>query len=526
MNSRVHDMKKLFVLLFVVICGSIWAQDFGFGFDDTAESTGAGPVSVKISGEIGAEFLGFVHDFKTKEKARVATLGDVLSGALNFSASGANVDAYIGFNLSASAFRDLANISSASPNYTPLILDEAYLRAYIGPVNIEAGLRKLTWGRADSLGPLDVVNPLDYTDLTNITDIMSIKIARPMVHVSWNMDGFSKLEGVFIPNFTGHRFADKGRWMSSQVSSVPDLIKTGIKERIYEKLDSGLLLQLANSTLFDPNQEFYKEFYSGLESNLMNYFNNYEFSGLDTGGLEYFQAGLRFSTTVKGIDFGAQYFYGNLFRPSYSLVDGIDALLMQINNNFDPTPPPSVDFDKVDASVLFPKIYYNRYHQFGIDYAQVLFDFNIRAEAAFHLTEDYKGDNGAIVNPFIGWSLGFDRDIVWGINANIQCNETVRLLDSKVGENPVLDIEADTKVTSTRFTMRVAKSFLRDNLETKVTAIWDLENSDCYIIPGITWTVRDFTADLSAGIFAGKESGELGQYWRNSFISLGIKYSF
>jgi hypothetical protein len=38
---------------------------------------------------------------------------------------------------------------------------------------------------------------------------------------------------------------------------------------------------------------------------------------LDTSTLEYFQGGLRFTTTLGPADFGAQYYYGLHSRPSY-----------------------------------------------------------------------------------------------------------------------------------------------------------------------------------------------------------------
>jgi hypothetical protein len=95
-----------------------------------------------------------------------------------------------------------------------------------------------------------------------------------------------------------------------------------------------------------------------------------------------------------------------------------------------------------------------------------------------------------------------------------------------VGSNPVLDSEAETGATATRLTMRLSKQFLRDNLECKTTAIWDIEDEGCYIIPAVAWTIMDVTAELSAGVFAGREAGELGQYWENSFVKLGLKYSF
>jgi hypothetical protein len=156
----------------------------------------------------------------------------------------------------------------------------------------------------------------------------------------------------------------------------------------------------------------------------------------------------------------------------------------------------------------------------------VLAGFNLRAEFAAHITEDIGGDDGAVKNPFLGWSLGFDRDLVWGINANIQCNETIRLMNDGVGDNPALDTEADTSQTATRLTLGLSKKFLRDDLEVKFTNIWDIENMDLYLIPGVTWNIKDVTAELSAGIFTGRAGGELSQYHKNNYLRTALSYSF
>ncbi|MDR2479106.1 MAG: hypothetical protein LBD48_07325 [Treponema sp.] len=509
MKKPCRTIAVLFLL--ALNAAGLAAQDFGFGFEEAAgEGSAALPVSVKTSGEIGAAFLGYVHDFGDKAQLQAASLGDVVSGSLNFGASGANVDAFIGLNLSAASIGELFGGGPGAPLYTPLILDEAFLRAYFGPVNIEAGLRKLTWGRADSLGPLDIVNPLDYSDLTRIADIKAIKIARPMVHLSWNMDSFSKLEAVFLPNFAGHRFAASGRWAPAQFGEYPALIQDAMTTQILNHY-----LSMAGALLPIQPQ---------MEAELLNYFNNNSTFGPVTSGLEYFQTGLRYTATIASVDIGAQYFYGNLFRPSYEIMGSVDGFLADLKRKFDVSG--TLVITDINPSLLMPTIKYNRYHQFGLDYAQVLAGFNVRAEFAVHLTEDFSGDDGAVHNPFIGWSAGFDRDLVWGINANIQCNETVRLLNGKVGSNPVLDCEADTSATATRLTVQLSRKFLKDNLECKTTAIWDIEDKGCYIIPGITWVIKDITTELSAGVFAGTDSGELGQYWENSFVKIGMKYSF
>ena len=182
-------MKKCVMCIMCVMLCAVPGGVFGFGFDDEDEpSTPA--LNVALGGEVEAQFLAYVYDFDSGEKFKAADLGDMVLGKLNFGASGANVEAYIGLNLSSRSLYDLSRIGANTAAYTPLILDEAYLQAFFGPVGIEAGYRKLAWGKADSMGPLDIINPLDYSDLTNITDIMAIKIARPMFHLTWNTGGF------------------------------------------------------------------------------------------------------------------------------------------------------------------------------------------------------------------------------------------------------------------------------------------------------------------------------------------------
>ncbi|MDR0301344.1 MAG: hypothetical protein LBI04_03420, partial [Treponema sp.] len=411
-------MKKFLILLLVFTCAGVWAQDFGFGFGDDSEavSSSASSAKVKVSGDITVELSPFVHDFGKEEGAQEISFWDMVSGTLNFSASGSNIEAFASFNLNADAIRELgdANPMLDDPTYTPLIMNEAYLKAYIGAVNIEAGLRKLTWGKADSPGPLDVTNPMDYTDLRYITDTLACKIARPMIHVTWNAGAFSKLEGVFIPNFAGHRFAMDGRWRPSQYDSIRSNAEAGISSIADEKLKL-----MASDPAFIPiymaNHNIMNEVLIGVGGGLAYLGEDPSFPS--TGAFENFQAGLHYTTTIGSADIGAQYFYGNLFRPNFTIA-GIDAYLEDLAKNILSGADP-IKYD--NTSMISPQLKYTRYHQIGVDYAQVLFGFNVRAEAAFNLTEDFSGDDGSVQNPFIGWSLGFDRDLFLGVNLNLQC---------------------------------------------------------------------------------------------------------
>jgi hypothetical protein len=75
-------------------------------------------------------------------------------------------------------------------------------------------------------------------------------------------------------------------------------------------------------------------------------------------------------------------------------------------------------------------------------------------------------------------------------------------------------------------TASLSRSFLRNELELRATAIWGIEDMDFYIIPAVTWTRGDVALEVSAGIFAGNKKGELGQYRDNAFVKTVLSYSF
>jgi hypothetical protein len=462
-------------------------DDFGFGFGDEDSDavpaiTAASAPAVKIAGEVSGQLLGYVNDF---DDIQNTSLGDVFSGKLNFSASGSNADAVLNFNL-----------TPVFDNASPLTIDEAYIRGYFGALHIEAGLRKLTWGRADSLGPMDVINPLDYSDLSAMTDIMGIKIARPMLHASYSVGSFSKIEAVFVPWFQGVRFAQAGRWAPAQMTALPAQMSAATVAYIAASVPANLAPAL-----------------DAILSNLPTDAPSFDYPPTTT--LEYAQAGVRFTTTIGSSDLGAQYYFGRLPRPAVTL-SGVKDFWQHV----DPVADPPY------TGTIAPIIAYNWYHQVGVDFARVIAGFNLRAELAANLTDDLAGDDGAVYNPSVGWSLGFDRDLFAGINLNLQANESVRLFHDKIGDNIALDAEAGSDMTSTRITAVLSKKLFRDELELKVTGIVGIEDSDFYILPGMVWSKGDLVLELSGGVFGGDEDGELGQYHRNSYVKTVVKYSF
>ncbi|MDR1839931.1 MAG: hypothetical protein LBQ93_10165 [Treponema sp.] len=495
-------MKRLFLpailLILPVIC---LAQSFGF--EDADEDNSGFPFTLDIGGKVEAGLTLFFHDFKSKKNNEYVSIPDLAKAYASFDINSKYVQVFTAFNLSSRSLEELVN-GELKSEYSPLIIDEMWVRGYLNRFSIQAGYVKLRWGRMYSPGPLDIVNPLDYSDLTNLTDSRAMKIARPMLRASYRAGNFSQIEAVFLPNFAPARFDQSGRWAPGEYSNMTSVFSQGVMNRALEKYSqytSQILM------LFPYASAGFSSFSPEFPS---------------TSNIDYFQTGLRFNTVIGPSDLGFQYFYGNYMRPSVSL-NGVDNFIDDLMiKNYPPSMPPYTG----NPNLLSVHIEYSRYHQFGVDYSQVLFGFTVRAEAAVHITSDLSGSDGNVKNPFLAWSLGFDRDIFTGVNFNVQCNETIRLFNSKVGDNPALDSEAGTDVTSTRLILQVSKNFFRDRLECKFVNICDIEDKGLVLIPSIAWAVNNTRIEMSAGFFTGDEDSELGQYRDNSYVKLKFVYSF
>ena len=409
----------------------------------------------------------------------------------------------LNFKLSPST---LVSSASGSLSQTPPVIDELYLRVFLGPLTLETGLRKLAWGRADIQGPLDVTNPLDYTDLTKAGDTMGRKIARPMIHASLPLGGASTVEAVFIPSFQGHRYS-----LDTDDHWYPTAITSGRRDRMIDDLigELGRILPSAYSPLVSGIGVSMKNQAAGLTSSDLP----------DTRGLEYAQGGLRFTTTLGPADIGAQYYHGHLFRPAFTL-NGADDLLAAVSAN-----PASIASWTSTPPVLTPHISYSRYHQIGFDYTQVIFDVSFRAEVAAHITGDLGGDDGDVYNPFLAWSAGFDRDIV-GLTFFVEVDESIRLLNDELGSNAALDTEAGSPLTTTALTTQLSRTFFQDRLEAKFGLLWHIEAGDVYLMPSLSYSMDNVEAVLSGGIFAGRDGGELSQYRNKAYIKTALSYAF
>jgi len=497
-----RNLVLILVIILIPLVGIAAQEDFGFGdfafddegfgFQESSSSGGRAALSVNIGGKAAAGFTGFLDICDSAENFKETRLGDVFSGSLNFDAGGSAAQGVINLN-----FRP------AFDGFSPVEIDEAYVRAFFGPVTVLGGIRKISWGKADSFGPLDVINSLDYRDLTKLSDPQSVKIARPMLHSTWSAGSFTKLEAVFVPWFQGHKFATTGRWAPGQVNYLRAVITETLTTAEY---------RIKNAPSFPAHldkDEILAEI-PLIGASLENSIDNENFYP-DTGSLKYAQAGLRFTTSIGSSDFGFQYYFGRLPRP---VVNGLN---------------PNGFFSLVDGlhpEALVPDINYNYYHQIGADFARVISGFNLRAEFGANITKDLDGTDGNVENPALVWSLGFDRDLIANINLNLQGTGRFTLFHDKINSDPLVDCQAGSKITSTRLTAVFSRKFLRDELELKVSGLWGIEDKDFLVMPSVVWSRNDVSAELSMGFFGGDREGELGQYRDNGFAKVMLTYKF
>lgn len=451
--------KRIFIVFIfaqTTFVMSVGAQETFNPFD---EVDGDKKSAISIGGEVSAGAALFFEDMKNGTNE--IRIGDLVKARLNFNATGKFVEAAIKLKL--------------TPRFdggTPLELDEAFLNVFpVSSYIISLGLKKISWGKADSNSVLDVINPHDYSDLSELTEENIPKTARPLIHLAANFGSAAKLELVFLPWFLGDKFAESGRWQPQESRDMQKMIAD------FRTMHPAAVVN------YNP---------AGIE---------------ELSKLSYYQYGARISASASHVDFGFQVYSGFLPRPSYDI---------KIEPSFIPT---NVNINQD----------YNRYSQFGGDCAFELLGFNIRAEAAINLTSDFSGDDGSVYNGAIYWSFGFDRDVAGLFNINLQCSEKIiqrHEETQKTGINKLYDTESDTHLTNTRITSKISRGFFKDNFRIKFISLWDIEYKNAVLIPSIAYSLGDYDFELSCGVFTGESKGELGQYHENSFIKALAKFVF
>jgi hypothetical protein len=490
-------------LLLIFGTAETGAQDFGFGSTDASSSV----PDVKVSGSLAFSVLAFPYELDSGDFADSAALPEA---RLNFEARVASAEGKLGFRVDRNL---LANNPAA-------LLDEAWLRIYAGKAIIQAGLQRLTWGRADSLSVLDIVNPRDLSNLT-LRDENERKIAMPMVKLSGSLGERTTVDAVYLPWFEGDRIAVSGPWVPAALATGKASLEAAMADELYDAYAAStwaaVYAQAYSQTLTASGLAAFSNTTAIAAANAqvaaaapaLTARANAEaaaaladpFASPNTRGLDYGQAGARLSAGLGAVDLGLQYFYGYLTTPAYDMN------------------PASI----AAAGGKIP-VSWNRYHQIGADMAFVLAGFNLRLEAGANLTEDSTGADPLIYNSAIVWAAGFDRSLFAGIDINLQAMGKLRLNHDAI-VSP-LDVEYGSKLTSTRVAALLSRSFARDRIKLELLGLYEIEKMDYMVEPGLVFAFGDAEIALRGRYFGGDSSGDLGQFNDKSYVSVSAKYKF
>lgn len=482
-----------------------------------------------IGGELEYAALQFLGSAESAESLGESQTLPNARGSLSFDARGSEVDGFLKLALS-------PDILSADPSR---VLDEAWVRLWLGQSMLEGGVMKLAWGRADSLSVLDVVNPRDLSDLT-VSDPKDQKISRPMLHAKVPV-GSASLEGVWLPQFAGNRIAWDGPWAPEQVRELKEtgysLLYGKLYEGYYGSAWSGAYAQ-AQAQIYQAAYAAYLAAHPGdtpgaVEAGLAAANPAAAAAAADSAvaplvpslqakaasdaeaalpdlvtypegdTLEWSQFGARLTGTAGQADLGLQYFWGYLPNPV-----------------IDPSPV-------LSGAASSAEVRYNRYHQAGADLAAVILGLNTRFEAGVTLTDDLSGDDPLVQNGEVLWAAGFDRDLIAGINLNVQAKGSYVLAYDRIDRDAgSLDVQAGADPSASVAALRLGQKLARDTVEWELAGVWEPEKGDFALAPSLTLYRGEAELSFRGRWFGGSSSGDLGQYADQSYAQVSLRYQF
>lgn len=522
------------------------SEDFSFNdfsFDEIggeASSTN----KVEISGDITAKNRAYISG--DDDFCDLPMNADV-NADVNLKYSGNSTDAVLNLKLN----KD--NVC----NNPQKIIDEAYVSAYFGNFKFDVGQMKTVWGKGDKLHVIDNFNADDYSDFI-IPDYIDRRISTPMVKTSYafeysgNLLSNMKIEGIYTPFLPTDAFATTGIWTPAQVRGLMESVTTKAKLNlsakveqlekvrmtantilpIAEKANAGDATALTQLATLAGGAENIPAFVQKVKDDLTNantayilalnnasaLSNNSEMIYPSINTLEYGQAGTRFTFSLGAVDLGLSYYYGHYKQPSVNPTK-IDTYLEKY----------LVD-EKITESDKFLK--YDQKQTFGLEFASIIWHFNVRGEVCYNLTDDIDGTDPWTHNNSVQWLGGFDIDLpFWNMNVNIQETGTYILKNSEIADNATKLFDVDYNKNSymnNKIVANITTSFKNDMILPEVTIMYGIENGDLVLLPKIEVKPTSDLSLVASGmyIWCKDDNSEFASWKDNSFVQLGVKITF
>lgn len=523
---KIKKITGFCLIMSLFTAGRIFAQDFGF---DEPEITGEKKSVLEFGGSGGISARAWIDT-----ENGYSSFGDI--------GSRTKTDFFPFFNLNAAYSGERADFEAklkfnknSLGDYKWDMLDELTARLYAGDWVIEGGKMRVVWGKGDKLHVIDNFNANDYTDFV-IPDYIDRRIGEPMFRVIYNspLSVNLRIEGIITPAMTADRFAKSGSWVPYKLTEISGIVRDTLGYNLATKLAASEVAS-ANFAADSTNPALklaaakaaadYTEYLSYVNSINSNPESLYP----DTAALKYAQAGLRATATFGAVDVGVSYYYGHNKQLSVDMKNYL--------TGYNPA---------LKHSTNLPEFSYDKLQVFGIEAAAAVWRFNVRAEGAYNMTDDFAGDKPWVHNNSIAWLFGFDIDLpISNLNLNVQeCGKHILKSDTigSYGTYPKrfdVDYDSDGIYVSDKLVINLSDKYLNDKLTAECSCIVGIENKEFAIFPKISWNVYGgFNLILSgAYIHADDEDGEFYNFTAyksganvetrdKAFAELSVKYDF
>jgi hypothetical protein len=176
---------------------------------------------------------------------------------------------------------------------------------------------------------------------------------------------------------------------------------------------------------------------------------------------------------------------------------------------------------------------HHRIQVIGADAATTLGRYGLRGEAAYTMTQDSKGDNPFIKNPFFFMVIGGDRTFIEYLNVNLQylLRVVVNYQNPEATGNPVAIEQAVVNNQLDQIqqgvTARVNYKWLNETLEGEIAGVLFFPRHDYLIRPKVTYAFTDhWKGTIGGDLYRGEQRSFFGYLRDNSTAYAELRWSF
>jgi len=279
-------MKKISILFAasMLLVNGLWADDsfFAEGFGDEGFGDEGSSSAVEINGSLSTSVRSFLTSDSIEALADLDEEADAVEVAaeadLIFTYEGSDFKVVSDFSFTPSL--DSGNLDSM------VRINEAYGQYFGEKINLEAGLMKVVWGKADEFHVVDVLNNVNYSEFL-VPDYLEMMDPELMFKLNVPMGMSSNLEVAYVPVLTADYLPGTDSiWQPKET-----------KIDLPAKLTAIAGMGLTPTAL----------------------------ASVDTNTLDYGQAALHFTSSASGFDYGFTYYAGYNKMPTVNFEqDGAD----------------------------------------------------------------------------------------------------------------------------------------------------------------------------------------------------------